>query len=178
MKKKLSNDSGIFTYEITPLTMAIISKESENGAIHSHVIEEDFEYTVLTTPTKTIDFACKYYGASLKGRLDGTKDVSNITYKAPIAIDPVSGMYFFPTASPTNKACSWVAHTHIETIYPIEKGIQTGITFKNGKQIILNVSFGSMVNQQQRTAQYRFSLDKRMKIIENALMAQEMVAEK
>lgn len=106
-------------YEVTPLTMAVLYKKNEQGNIKTSVLEETREYIVHSTPTKVIDHACKFFGSSLKGRLEGTKDISKITHKAPVAIDPSSGMYFFPTASPMNKKCSWISHSHVEFVKPI-----------------------------------------------------------
>lgn len=162
------NELITITYEVTPLTMAVLSKKDEAGTRNTYVLEETREYTAQTTPTKMIDEACKFFGSSLKGRLEGTKDISRITHKAPIAIDPSSGMYFFPTASPSNTKCSWIAHSHVKEINPIGKN-KTEIIFKNGKRIIINVSYGSMLNQVQRTAQFRFSLDTRMKVLKDSI---------
>lgn len=157
------------SYEVTPLTMAILSKPNMDGSVHTVVLEEMQEYSVSTAPTKMIDQACKFYGKSLSGLQEGTKSVSNITHKVPIAIDSASGMYFFPTASPTNKSCSWLSHTHIKDIRQIDNGSRTEIIFKNKRRIIIDVSFGSMQNQLHRTAQFRFSLDNRMEIIRKTI---------
>ena len=162
------NENEAHTYEITPLTMAIIAKRNENGMLYALVLEEAREYTVFISPTKMVDFACKFYGSSLQGRLDGTRNVCKITHKAPIVIDPATGMYFFPTASPQNKDCSWLAHSHIVSLDPVNKGSKTAVTFKNRKTITLDVSMGSRLNQQYRTAQFRYSLDERMNIIRSA----------
>src|SRR5690625_7893119 len=77
-------------------------------------------------------------------------------------------MYFFPTASPMNESCSWIAHSHIDQIFPKENN-QTEILFKNGKRILFDVSYGSMVNQVHRNAQFRYSLEDRIKIIRSNL---------
>lgn len=74
-------------------------------------------------------------------------------------------MYFFPTMSPTNDKCSWIAHSHIEKMNKTANQ-QAEITFKNGKIITLNMSFGSMLNQVQRTAQFRYILDERIKFLQ------------
>src|SRR5699024_12000082 len=94
----------LFEYEITPLTLAVVSKESRDGKYTTYIMEEGGEYAVHSTPTKIIDYACRFFGSTLEGRLEGTKDISQIVYKAPVAIDPSSGMYFFPTASPKNRS--------------------------------------------------------------------------
>ena len=157
------NREVIYTYEINPLTMAVLSRDNLDGTFSTVILEEQNEYNAFVTPTKMVDQACKYYGASLRGRLDGTKDVINITHKAPIAIDPGAGMYFFPTASPQNKRCSWLAHSHIADIFPAKHGSTTAIHFTNGKNIVVDVSYGSMRNQLNRTAQFRYKMDERVK---------------
>ncbi|WP_087973334.1 competence protein ComK [Oceanobacillus rekensis] len=158
------------SHEITPLTMAVISERDENGnQTITRVLEEDAEYVLNKPPTKIIDEACRFFGVSLKGRQDGTKDISGITHKAPISIEPSSGMYFFPTTSPSSPNCSWIAHSHIDKVS--RAGKQTEITFKNGRKIVLDISYGSMLNQLQRTAQYRYLLDNRIKFLHQHLPA-------
>src|SRR5690625_2930685 len=166
------NEINSITYEVTPITMAVLSKKDEAGMTQTYVLEESREYTVHTTPTRMIDNACKFFGSSLKGRLEGTKDISKITHKAPIAIDPSSGMYFFPTASPTNQKCSWISHSHIEFVKPKNRD-RTELIFTNGSNISVDVSYGSILNQVQRTAQFRFSLETRMNLIKNTLLAHD-----
>src|SRR5699024_3178508 len=103
--------------------------------------------------------ACKFYGSSLRGRLDGTKDVCNITYKAPIVIEPGSGMYFFPTESPQNKSCSWLAHSYIADINPINDGSKTVIKFTNSIIIMIHNKYESMQNQLYHIAKFRYRLN-------------------
>ncbi|WP_047986171.1 competence protein ComK [Ornithinibacillus californiensis] len=149
-------------HEITPLTLAVVAKKDAGGNVHTYVLEEESEYVVDKSPSKLIDYACRFFGSSLKGRQDGTKDICGITHKAPISIDPSSGMYFFPTTSPTNSQCSWIAHSHI---HHVNRGRDrsTEIVFKNGKKLILDASYGSLMNQIHRTAQFRYLLDNRIK---------------
>lgn len=157
----MNNDFYLPTAEINPLTMAILPKYDENGYIGSVILEDKEEFVVNISPSKIIDKSCKFFGASLHGRQTGSKEVSQMTHKLPISIDAHSGMYFFPTTSPINPACAWIAHTHIESVNNAEYQ-RTEITFKNGEKIIVDVSFGSIMNQINRTAQYRYILDKRL----------------
>ncbi|WP_343840296.1 competence protein ComK [Salinibacillus aidingensis] len=110
----------------------------------------------------------------MRGRQEGTKGVCGITHKSPIAIDPHSGMFFFPTTSPNNPTCAWIAHSHIARIHPLDKG-RTVIEFKTGQEIIVAVSHGSMMNQIQRTAQFRYKLTERLHYKRNS--DHEQVAE-
>lgn len=151
-------------YEISPLTMAVIPEDDEKGTTSTVILEETGSYQVPSTPTRLIDLACRYFGSSLQGRQEGTREVSRITHKAPIAIDPSSGMFFFPTTSPKNRKCSWINHSHVDDIKPIGTK-QTKIIFTTGQHIIVDISYGSMMNQLQRTAQFRFLLENRMKQI-------------
>src|SRR5699024_4852033 len=162
-----------FSYEVTPLTMALLSKTNDEGLVQTVVLEESQHYFVSPPPTKVMDKACEYYGQSLQGLQKGTKNVSNITNKAPIAIDSRSGMYFFPTASPSKKTCSWLSHTHITNIFPIHNGSGTEVIFNNEHRIAVNISFGSIQNQMHRTAQFRFYLDNRIQRIKDAVILKE-----
>lgn len=162
--------------EITPFTMAVLAQSGKDNA-YTSIIEGEEEFHIDLPPTKLIDLACKSFGASLKGRQEGTRGICKITHKAPIAIDPSSGMYFFPTISPANAKCSWIAHSHIDKLKMV-KNRCTEIIFKNDKSIIIDVSYGSMLNQIQRTAQFRYLLDNRIKYLQrpNADMVAEPYA--
>ncbi|WP_226038055.1 competence protein ComK [Aquibacillus saliphilus] len=150
-------------HEITPMTLAVMTKELSGKHI-TQILEDDEIIYVKKSPGKVIDLACKFFGSSLKGRQDGTRDICGITHKAPIVIDPSSGMYFFPTSSPQNPKCAWISHSHIDQIVKAPKQ-RAQIIFKNGQTVILEVSHGSVLNQVQRTAQYRYLLDNRIRYI-------------
>ncbi len=155
-------------HEINPLTMAVIASRDEYGNPISYILEESAEYISHQPPSKIIDAACMFFGSSLKGRQEGTRSISGLNNKVPISIDPISGMYFFPTFSPWSPKCSWIAHSHIEKVNRLEDN-RAEILFKNGKKITLNASYGSVVNQIQRTAQFRYLLDSRMQSLRKEL---------
>lgn len=148
-------------HEITPHTLAVLAASSPDGK-RARMLEEKDEIFIEHSPSKIVDYACKFFGSSLKGRQEGTADVCGVTHKAPIAVNPSTGMYFFPTASPSNPACSWIAHSHIDHIHSAMPN-STRVIFKNGVEIVLPVSHGSILNQVQRTAQFRYLLDHRIK---------------
>src|SRR5690625_2856287 len=156
----------LFTYEISPLTMAIIAIENESGIINTQIFENETNYLINKSPVKMIDHACRYFGSSVRGRQHGTADISGITYKPALSIDQASGMYFLPTSSPRNKHCSCISHSHIDFIQPT-KNQMTEVHFKNGQKIILDISYGSMMNQIQRTAQFRYLLNDRIKKLDD-----------
>ncbi|GAB3060390.1 competence protein ComK [Virgibacillus ainsalahensis] len=151
-------------YEVTPMTMAIFIEQDKDGNLKTFILEEEVKYAVDHSPTRIIDDACKYLGVNLKERQKGTRAISGFVYKAPISIDPSCGMYFFPTTSPTNPKCSWIAHSHIKQVKKAGNNT-TEILFKNGKRIFVDVSYGSIWNQVQRTAHYRYQLGSRLKYL-------------
>lgn len=162
------------SYVITPLTMAVLVYHDDKGNAGSWILEEQDEYYTVLPPSKVVDQACKFFGSSLKGRQSGTENIYGITHKVPISIDPSSGMYFFPTASPVNIKCSWISHSHIDKVNNLGNQ-KTELLFKNGRKVPLPVSYGSMMNQIQRTAQFRYLLDNR--INELRFQKAEQVAE-
>lgn len=156
------NELNSSAYEISPKTMAIVAVKNESGKINTKVMEEHSEYVIQIPPIKMIENACRYFGSSLQGRLDGTRDVCGFTYKAPITINPTSGIYFFPTNSPNDKRCSWLSHSHIKRVVPSERQ-RAKVLFNNDKSIIVDASTGSITNQWYRTAQFRYLLSERLR---------------
>lgn len=63
----MTNHSYATSYEVNPLTLAILSRKDEEGRTTAHILEQDAEYVVSRTPTNIIDQSCSYFGASLKG---------------------------------------------------------------------------------------------------------------
>lgn len=159
-------------YEISPYTMAILPEMTAEG-LYSKVIEVDYEYVVKAKPIEIIDKSCRFFGSSLKGRREGTKEIMGVTHKAPIVIDPTNSIYFFPTTSPSRQQCSWISHSFVKQLIqsPFE---ETTIIFSNQKEIVLPISRGSLENQLYRTAQLRtilssrISLDKRKSFLMTA----------
>lgn len=128
-------------YEINSSTLAIIPI-SKNV---SKIIEEEEIITVNKTTTEIIDDSCKFFGSSYLGRHEGTKNLIGIHYKAPIVIEESNDIIFFPTASPRFDNCYWISLKKILK-YKKEDG-KTIIVFKNGYELPINISTGSLENQ-------------------------------
>lgn len=155
----------IFTSsKITPYTLAVVPNYTEDGKVESIILEGDKDFRAELSPTKIIQEACEYFGSSLEGIQETTRKIFGLKHKTPICLNPISGMYFFPSSSPSNDDCHWFAHSHILALRPAENH-KTEVLFKNGRSFIVDVSLGSMENQLQRTAQYRFLLEQRFKAL-------------
>lgn len=128
-------------YEISPSTIAIIPIEKKKVK----VIEEDNNYIVLKSTNEIINNSCKFFGSSYIGRHEGTKYLTGINYKAPIIIEETNEIIFFPTSSPRYENCCWISLKHIDKY---EKELENSkIIFKNGINLSLDISFGSLQNQ-------------------------------
>ncbi|MBE6153380.1 MAG: competence protein [Firmicutes bacterium] len=128
-------------YEICQDTLAIIP--IENGK--SKVIETHGEIIVNKTPMEIIEDSCLYFGSSYDGRHTATKYLLGISYKSPIIIEESRNIIFFPTNSPRQYNCCWISLRNI--IDYKRKYNYSIIYFDNGKNIQLNISYGSLDNQ-------------------------------
>lgn len=95
---------------------------------------------------KYLDESCKYYGCSLKGRINGSKNLLNDKYKNPIIINEKKLLIIFPLKSLRNKKSLWVVYNNIEKYYQISKS-KVLVYFKNGKQHTFRVSYYMFHNQ-------------------------------
>lgn len=128
-------------YEINSSTLAIIPISKTV----SKIIEEDDIITVNKNTTEIIDDSCKFFGSSYLGRHEGTKNIIGVNYKAPIVIEETNDIIFFPTSSPRFDNCYWICLKKILK-YKKEAG-KTIIVFKNGYELPINISTGSLENQ-------------------------------
>lgn len=148
-------------YEINPYTM-IIFPDQYGSKIFSKIVEFEAEFTSPFKPLDLIKRSCEYFFADFEGRKKGTRLLTGIAHKAPIAIDPLSSIFFLPTTSPTNSGCIWVSHEHVLHHKRFDS-YSTKVTFRNNQAFILPVSFNSFENQLLRTALLRTRILQRMK---------------
>ncbi|MFD1739145.1 competence protein ComK [Bacillus salitolerans] len=146
-------------YEISPYTMAVLPEVTERG-LYSRIMEIETSYIVAMKPIEIMDRSCRFFGSSLQGRREGTREIMGITHKAPIVIDPSNYIYFFPTLSPSREQCAWISHAYVKSIKATEH--QTTLQFSNHELIDLSISKGSLENQLYRTAQLRATLSSRI----------------
>ncbi|MGE7601980.1 competence protein ComK [Peribacillus sp. NPDC097675] len=147
-------------YEITPYTLMVMPI-NYGSKIYSRIIELEDEFISPFKPLDIIKKSCEYFGSSYGGRKDGTKQLINITHKAPIAIDPTSSIFFFPTTSPLRPQCTWLSHEHVVSFTRLDSK-QTTITFRNRKSFDIDVSSSSFENQLHRTSFLKSKLIQRI----------------
>lgn len=152
--------SHIEEYEVNPYTMLILPV-LYGSKIYSQVIEYEDEFLSPYKPIDIIKKSCQYFGSSYEGRKDGTRQLTGITHKVPIIIDPNSFIYFLPTTSPTNPQCIWISHGHVLDHRRIDTHTSE-VLFRNKKSFTLPISYHSLENQLLRTALLRTRLTQRM----------------
>lgn len=147
-------------YIVNRNTMALLPIVLKDKRIVTRVIEEDDEFFVYRKPLEIVEQSCRLHGSNFFGRKDGTKELTGITHKAPIAISPADHLYFFPTFSYSRKECAWLSHFHVVNNRELPHG-NLFITFINRQAIKLEISKGSFDNQLWRTAQLRAAFEDR-----------------
>ncbi len=145
-------------YEINRKTVVIIPLSNNK----SKVVEEDREYIVLRKSTEIVDHSCRYFGSSFLGRHEGTKNLIGVSYKTPILIEETNNIIFFPTSSSRADDCYWISLEQINDYNDYEGNSK--IIFKNGYELILNISIGSLENQILRSTRLESVIRKRRKI--------------
>lgn len=142
------------SYEIDKNTVALIPKENK-----TIVYEVDNSFVVNKSPLKIVEESCEYFGSSLEGRQTGTSALVGFTHKVPVIIEESFDLIFFPTLSPKNRECSWLAYSHI--FKPDKFKDKTIIELKNGKKILVDVSTAIIDSQLYRCSRLKDVLQMR-----------------
>lgn len=128
-------------YEINDETLAILPISSEK----CKVIEKENEYVIDVSPYQVMEHSCEYFGSSLQGRFNGSKNMLGSIYKSPVVVEESRDIIFFPTMSPFLEENSWIS---LKNIIKYEKTkFSTIIYFDNNKKIELNVPYLTVENQ-------------------------------
>jgi competence protein ComK len=152
-------------YEVNPHTLML--KPIEYGAkTFTEIIEME---DIILSPFKPMDIlkkSCEFFGSSYQGRKDGTKELTGISYKAPIMLNPQMSMFLFPTTSPVKSECMWISHSHVTSYSAAENG-QTSVTFQNRESHLIPISYSSFENQMLRTSNLRIAYSQRVSEMES-----------
>ena len=130
--------------------------------LYSKVLTVDNEFISPFRPLEIIKKNCRYYASSFTGRKEGTKALIGVTHKAPIVIDPVQAIYFFPTASPSQHHCMWISFEHVEEFNEIDRDT-TEVIFSNKKTLHVSISYKSFQNQLSNTAMLLAKVERRFR---------------
>ena len=96
-------------YEINSSTLLLFAVNERKTIIY----DKDSETCINKRSSKIVDESCRFFGSSLIGRQEGTKDMIGTTIKVPIIIEESKNVIFFPTGSPRNLLCSWISYNNL-----------------------------------------------------------------
>lgn len=136
-------------YRINESTLLI--KRQGVSEKRTKIIEVDNIIYIDEEPLKIINQNCTSSGASLEGRNATVSYILNSKTNLPIPIHLHKGIYMFPTISTSNDDCIWISYFHIFKYEPL--GNKSIITFHNGEQLLIDLSFNRLDTQVKRTSQ-------------------------
>lgn len=145
-------------YEINANTLAIMSL-NENTC---KVIEDMDMFLLNCNSFQVIERSCEYFGSTLEGRKIGTKNLIGVTHKQPIIIEESTNIIFFPLISPNNPLCTWISFNNILKYEKGKDSKKSIIYFKNGQQLEVPISIGSLTNQIFRSSRLQVVLTERI----------------
>lgn len=131
-------------YIINNDTLLIIGKNT-----YCIIYESNKKLISNKLSTDIIKESCMYYGSSFKGRVEGTKNLIGVSYKCPIIVS--DNIIMFPTASNRDNSCSWINYNNVDNYY-VTNNLWTKIIFKNGIEILLDLSIGIFDKQYLRSS--------------------------
>jgi competence protein ComK len=120
----------------------------------SKIIERNKVIHFYHTPKKIINYNCKYYGSSLEGRLEATKEMINVNYKAPIIISESKKIVMFPTTSVREKHCSWINLDYVLNYFNYNKEKQL-LKLISSDKISIDISEKTLENQIMRSSRLK-----------------------
>lgn len=128
-------------YEINNETLAVLPFFEDK----TKVIEVDDEYIIDEDPYSIMEHSCRYFGSSLNGRMQGSKDILGSIYKSPIMVEETQKLIFFPTEAIDSNNAGWISYKNISSVEKYNK--KSLVKFNNGVEIVINCPYFSIKNQ-------------------------------
>lgn len=148
-------------YVLNKEVSVIYPHYSDEGKLQSVVMEGNDLRLIDQSPAELIDDNLRFYGSSLRGAIDGTQMILGSVKMAPVMINPMLNLCYFPSKSPFHEECVWFAPSHIKRYLAIGKD-RTSITFPNNAIFRVNISRYSFDGQYKKACMLRFLLDDRI----------------
>ncbi len=132
------------SYEINASTLMLIPYREK----YTKVVEMNQVYFVNKKVQKVIEDSCKFFGVSYESRRQATKNLVNISVKAPIIVEESKEIIFFPTMSPREEDCAWISYTNLKSYLEMDK--KCLLVFKGDKEETIDISYYIIDNQVTR----------------------------
>ena len=130
-------------YIINVNTDVFIPYYNEFGELGTIVLEGDVCKEVPLSPYKLIDYNLRYYGSSMRGAKDGTKEIIGNVKMAPVMINETKGIYMVPSKSLRSEGCMWF---NLKSYFKCEDDQKGGtyVILTNGNVIQVDVPKAKM----------------------------------
>lgn len=144
-------------YSIHTATMALCPGKYKG--CETIALETDKDVRIQASSLDLIKQACLNSFSSYEGRRDAIMYYTNCKRKVPIPLRP--GHVMFPTHAVKDSNCYWISYHHVLNIHPLHDQTNSKAQFKNGKQLILPISFRSLKNLIDRAAKCQHIIENR-----------------
>lgn len=150
------------SYIVHQNTMLLLPKFTEYNEPVVDVYEAAQKVTVPGKSTDIVKESCSYYGASLGGRQEGTRAVTDYDKLLPIAVSPDWDLYMFPIGSPSKETGIWAVYHHIDQVKYDANPKKCMLRLSNGEKVSLEVSGDRVKTQLFRTGHFKSKLSRRL----------------
>lgn len=143
---------------LTTEASIILPHFSENGELHSKYMDGDDYRLVPMKPTDLIDLNLRMTGTSLKGAVEGARNLLGSGTMAPVVICRKHAMYWIPVTSSKLPECIWVAVSHVRKYVANGRG-GVRVYLKNGSVVNLACSYYTFHNRMLRAYSLRCQVE-------------------
>lgn len=137
----------------------------EYGALHTKLLTYNKNPRIVeSSPQKTLDNSCRFYGSTFQSLRSDTARITNINSKPPILLSPVISIFLFSTHSERSEDNVWINIEFVQDIKAL-KNNTTKITFSDGQSLITTATVRTIWHQYKNATYYEHIIRKRVKKI-------------
>jgi competence protein ComK len=129
---------------------AIIPYYNEYGELCSRVVKDDGDIKLKISPIRLLEESCITYGSTFRGRIEAIKYLMGFKKRIPLTVSCKKNIFAFPINSHLRKDEIWIFTNKVLKYREVKKSV-TRITFRNFKEIDIEISFSSFDSQFNRS---------------------------
>lgn len=150
-------------YWINKETVYFSGEFDKEGQLCTRIVRGYMSYCVKMNSLKLIDESLKKFGFSLRGALDGSKDILGNKNMRPIVINAYLGIYLFPSKSPGKPDCTWFSLLHVLNTESISRK-ETKVYLSYGHTVVIDMKESNFNRRLNRALELRRVVSENMKI--------------
>lgn len=150
-------------YTVHENTMAFIPVH-EIGKTKTKIVEHNNFDECHLNPIELVDRNLRFLGSSLKGASEGARYILGEINMYPVIMNLKHHLVWFPSSSPMNRDCVWLALNHIKN-FRANVDQSTIVTFSNDYEINIEVSYHAFKRRIYHAYDLKFKIEQRIKYI-------------